>query len=478
MFPEYHLIRKYGEDIFTNVEKAKKVLKEEASDLKNKVTEYCQSQFRERMIYELKFQVDAEKAMDEKQKAEVFEMLKKEMESKADDQCFSLLLPESIKAIIKSDYPGTVESFKVVATSKSTFCATKFTLSKEFKDLMISFPGKAIMKNKKYGNDLEEKLKKRAQAIELIQKNPQVARDGLVNQCRQLYHSSIAMLPESVDSEKFKTMVNTAKTRVAEKALGFLSQTSRKKLKEEIIPHLVFVPPPAKGSFKDKFLNSLRIEVTNLKKELENFQTGYWSLNLESAEQQKAVDADLLQLELSSLCTAHAVNPIPDQTYTPEGGITVGPFSVIEPNFGIPTIMHEIGHNISAQLRKENNLSEQSQQSYQRVMNCLSQKHPERTDGFYSEEDFADSIEAAGLEDASANPWCAIVRDANRVSVISADSVVNGASFDVHSSTLFRLLHESQIQKRMLPNDCSSYLTQTGQERNFSACATDQSVAH
>lgn len=186
---------------------------------------------------------------------------------------------------------------------------------------------------------------------------------------------------------------------------------------------------------------------------------------------------------IKEFCSTYSTDIVNDWSLSVKSGqINVSWNSIRDPSAGHGIVSHEIGHSISGIFKNNKNMSGPSSQVYSKARECLTSnnsynKNQElsvvelpsgasaHNDGFYTEEDWADSIEAVSGSDY--NTWCFFVQNDAEGNYLNEN--LDPRRNDTHSSSIFRLLNIEYQKRGTLPVECNlSHLREKGIE--FKRC--------
>lgn len=174
---------------------------------------------------------------------------------------------------------------------------------------------------------------------------------------------------------------------------------------------------------------------------------------------------------LVEACNQLPIETVSDYALTSSGKISVSWFTANYPELGVSILAHEIGHVVSAMLRRDALMGTQHEKFFQSLQ-CISDRNPYVTtpiqlQGFlnttWSEEDWADHFSSLVMNElkrkrsphySDRNKACALVQDTGSV---YTDTSLDPVAYDTHSSGPLRLLFVGHDRQNLAPV-CSQLL--------------------
>lgn len=311
--------------------------------------------------------------------------------------------------------------------------------------------------------------------------------ESKIQSCKMQYFLNKGLLPTKDQINTLKQDIVRSKQMVQEMIKAKFPVSMHQKLIKSV-EDADFVVPPTAADFETSFADSIR-------QKLEAQRVNAEALNSVSTQDMRQLVSvfSLLKSTMDSnekddsneYCDAFKYSPMSDANYTTFGSILLS-FSTAtgDETTRLKTIMHELGHSISKTIADNPQYSNQLSS----VWKCLADQHPDglppltkksyevaknadpKTNGPYTEEDFADSIAGESLKSVKGrNSWCQFLtltydRQQYQESKMQADDG------DPHSSSLFRLLKFEMIKNGNVPDSCKSYYKAVQFTANFSSC--------
>lgn len=170
-----------------------------------------------------------------------------------------------------------------------------------------------------------------------------------------------------------------------------------------------------------------------------------------------------------------------------KGAINISPYSVYSTDHKPGIVLHELAHSFRYDLTQAT-MSKHSAEVFFKARACLSDRHSkkqtrsftykvdsegklsskEELNDVHTEEDWADMIAALTLKKDEKNYACALVDQVDNKYMVP--NLLEDDSGDVHSSSIFRLLHVETLKSGKLPESCNTALKDSGAKLNFQSC--------
>lgn len=287
-----------------------------------------------------------------------------------------------------------------------------------------------------------------------------------VEQCLSRLQNAYYSFPTQKQNKNFLELFETIKITAEE----LIQQ--KKNVNTQFLKDIRLQLPPAKeeliSSWKgylSESENQIRSSITELKK-----------LNLEDQEDLESLYYILINNNLSrslfsdvsSFCNQSRPQFLNDHALPVGRSIVLSWPTVVNPDYGLPIVAHELGHIVSEEIHDV--LATEKK--------CLAEKQDTNQ---YLEEDFADlfsgelmkSLEKSKKYTTSKNMGCALIFPES-IDAISnwppaIYSTQNTTPTDTHSSGFYRLLALSQFSEN-LTSECKDYLVEAQETRFDSYC--------
>ncbi|OFZ26418.1 MAG: hypothetical protein A2381_04950 [Bdellovibrionales bacterium RIFOXYB1_FULL_37_110] len=493
---DFYLGKRFGTSAFNTIDKKEKliniVVHEQIQNIK-KWQEYNYSltlkkyqQHVEKVTEEAIQQIQSENYPDNI-KNEMIEGMKSKIHGLVSNYKKDLLFYDSISPIIKRiENNGATQSSLMDMFFSSNYLCEQYKseqsilFQKTKNDFFLKM--KDITMNNTSQVDLNrlslDELSKHIKEVEKLSQDSEY-KNQVLQQLRSYCLSNLLSLKnyntDTIDLNKISRMEKRSKDLARENFISYFSLPTQKILNENL-NKLFFVPSPQKEELKKDFWKKIKDTVQEVSHEANRTNEFGTSANRNTITSFK----DDWFNKLKYACTIET-EIISDYTITEAGGIVVGVGSLDNELFGIPTMLHEIGHNLSSVLSQDAKISKISRNLYHMTNQCLDGLHKEVTfkpsltnskdyiQGQYIEEDCADLVEGLSMEPGKPNAWCFIADGLppNKL------NLVNEFIDDPHSSVLFRLIHIEKLKNGAIPDECTSALKQIKQEIVDKSCLSE-----
>lgn len=315
---------------------------------------------------------------------------------------------------------------------------------------------------------------------------------AVMESCKQSFLEGQFVL-DGVSDGQAEKLIQEAKGLVRKNILAHLSSHSALILNKHL-DNVYFSKPLSPKNFVESFGFYLSQSIDSANEEMAlapNVQAttdvlsalGYLADNLSSHKGGGEMKHDKYE-DIKQLCETYASPTINDSALLVKSGkIQVSWNSIRDPRAGAGIITHEIGHVISGVILSNPSMSANSSKIYSIARECINsnnvftkkaemndivlasaQDQVSHRDGFYTEEDWADTISAKSTS-AEYNPWCFFLSKKVKQDGVTVydDLPLEPTPNDTHSSDLFRLLNVEFIKKGAIPLECNvDYLLEKG----------------